>query len=174
MHRPAAGTLNRAGQSAPANNFLTVEGVVLGRQLVHETVLLANNAVACACHQQARAFSNGLARSVNVQGTSITRSPCPGNLVWEPTLTLNGTASTLEAQVRIPSKKPVGNVPTAGRVAPASFGHTPDVVMQSLWPWPRHRGPCVAGHGPIRAHLSFEQLVLPPVSAWQPIGPECL
>ncbi|MFC7668087.1 cytochrome-c peroxidase [Hymenobacter humi] len=93
----------------PTDNPLTVEGVALGRQLFYETALSVTSNVACAsCHRQQLAFTDGLAKSIGVNGARSTRSAMSlANLLWEPRLTWDGAASTLETQARIPIEKDV-------------------------------------------------------------------
>ncbi|MBD2770431.1 cytochrome-c peroxidase [Hymenobacter sp. BT664] len=93
----------------PADNPLTVEGVALGRRLFYETALSLDNTVACAsCHRQELAFTDGRARAVGVHRAESPRSSMSlANLLWEPRLTWDGVATTLEAQARIPIEKPV-------------------------------------------------------------------
>ncbi len=93
----------------PADNPLTVEGVALGRQLFYEKALSVDNTVACAsCHRQELAFTDGLARAQGVNGAQSPRSAMSlANLLWEPKLTWDGVAATLETQARIPIEKPV-------------------------------------------------------------------
>jgi cytochrome c peroxidase len=95
--------------AAPADNPLTNEGVALGRQLFYEKALSLNNTVACAsCHKQELAFSDGLAHSVGVNGTTTLRSSMSlANLAWEPKLTWDGAATGLENQSRIPIENPL-------------------------------------------------------------------
>ena len=94
---------------SPADNPLTVEGVALGRHLFYEKALSVTNTVACAsCHRQELAFTDGLARAQGVNGTLSPRSAMSlGNLAWEPRLTWDGAATSLEAQARIPIENPV-------------------------------------------------------------------
>ena len=96
-------------QPAPADNPLTVEGVALGRQLFYEKALSVDNTLSCgSCHRQELAFTDGLARARGVNGAQSPRSSMSlANLAWEPKLTWDGAASTLEAQARIPLENPV-------------------------------------------------------------------
>ncbi|GAB3573440.1 cytochrome c peroxidase [Hymenobacter daeguensis] len=98
-----------APEPAPATNPLTVEGVALGRRLFYETALSVDNTVSCGtCHQQDKAFTDGLARAQGVGGTLSPRSAMSlANLAWEPKLTWDGAASSLETQARIPIENPV-------------------------------------------------------------------
>jgi cytochrome c peroxidase len=91
----------------PSDNPLTVEGVALGRQLFYERALSVNSAVSCAsCHRQELAFTDGLAFSRGVNNAQTSRSSMSlANLLWEPKLTWDGEASSLEAQARIPIEK---------------------------------------------------------------------
>jgi len=92
----------------PADNPLTVEGVALGRRLFYETALSIDNTVACAsCHRQELAFTDGRARALGVRQAESPRGAMSlANLLWEPKLTWDGAATTLEAQARIPIEKP--------------------------------------------------------------------
>ena len=94
---------------APADNPLTVEGVALGRQLFYEKALSVDGTVACAsCHRQELAFTDGLAHAQGVQGGRTGRSAMAlANLAWEPSLTWDGAAGTLENQARIPLENPL-------------------------------------------------------------------
>ena len=94
---------------APADNPLTVQGVALGRQLFYEKALSLDNSVACAsCHRQELAFSDGRAHALGVNGSATPRSAMSlANLAWEPRLTWDGAATSLEAQARIPIENPV-------------------------------------------------------------------
>jgi cytochrome c peroxidase len=93
----------------PADNPLTVEGVALGRQLFYEKALSVNSTISCAsCHRQELAFTDGLAHAQGVNGSTTPRSAMSlANLAWEPKLTWDGAASSLEAQARIPIENQV-------------------------------------------------------------------
>jgi cytochrome c peroxidase len=88
----------------PADNPLTEEGVYLGRRLFYETKLSANNRISCAhCHQQERAFTDGLAFSKGVDGTPTTRNSMSlANLAWIRNFFWDGRANGLEAQAQVP------------------------------------------------------------------------
>ena len=93
----------------PADNPLTKEGVELGRHLFYEKALSIDNTVSCgSCHQQSRAFTDGLARAEGVGGTRHGRSAMPlQNLAWEPRLTWDGAHTSLEQQARVPIENPL-------------------------------------------------------------------
>jgi cytochrome c peroxidase len=80
----------------PIDNPLTNEGVALGRQLFYEKALSLDNSVACSsCHQQARAFTDGLARATGVHGGRHARSAMPlQNLLWEKDFAWDGPRLT--------------------------------------------------------------------------------
>ena len=92
----------------PTDNPLTVQGVALGRQLFYETALSVDNTVACAtCHRQELAFTDGRALAQGVNGARTPRSAMSlANLLWEPRLTWDGAAATLENQARTPIENP--------------------------------------------------------------------
>ena len=98
-----------APPAQPADNPLTVEGVELGRHLFYEKALSIDNSKSCgSCHQQNKAFTDGLARAEGVNGTKHPRSAMAlQNLLWEPKLTWNGASSSLEQQARTPIENEV-------------------------------------------------------------------
>lgn len=93
----------------PTDNLLTVEGVELGRHLFYEKALSLDNSKSCSsCHQQAKAFTDGLARAQGVGGAQHARSAMAlQNLVWEPKLTWDGAGASLEQQARTPIENAV-------------------------------------------------------------------
>jgi cytochrome c peroxidase len=93
----------------PADNPLTNEGVALGRMLFYETKLSSNNTMSCgSCHQQNKAFTDGLAKAVGVDGITNPRGTMSlANVMWSNTLTWDGAFSTLEAQAHKPIENPI-------------------------------------------------------------------
>jgi cytochrome c peroxidase len=93
----------------PANNPLTVEGVDLGRRLFYETRLSSNNTMSCgSCHQQSKAFTDGRVRAIGVDGVAHARNTMSlVNLLWEPNLNWDGSATSLETQARTPIENPI-------------------------------------------------------------------
>ena len=92
--------------NTPADNRITDAGATLGRVLFYDRNLSANRTVACAsCHQQARAFSDGVAFSTGFAGGHTARNSMQvtdarfyrnGRFFWDE------RAATLEAQVLQP------------------------------------------------------------------------
>lgn len=93
----------------PANNPLTEEGVALGRMLFYEPKLSRTNTMSCgSCHQQSKAFTDGLGVARGVDGAANTRGAMSlANILWEPTLNWDGAAVGLETQARKPIENPV-------------------------------------------------------------------
>ncbi len=93
----------------PADNPLTNEGVALGRMLFYETKLSSNNTMSCgSCHQQNKAFTDGLAKAVGVDGIANPRGTMSlANVMWSNTLTWDGAFSNLEAQAHKPIENPI-------------------------------------------------------------------
>ncbi len=84
----------------PARNPLTEEGVALGRMLFYDPVLSKNGTVSCAsCHQQDKAFSDGLALSkAGVSGEQLKRHvPSLVNLAWMNGMFWDGGAKDVES-----------------------------------------------------------------------------
>lgn len=89
----------------PADNLLTVEGVMLGRMLFYDPILSSDSTMSCAsCHNQQLAFTDGQATSVGVLGISGKRSSMSlVNLAFNPKgFFWDGRSATLEEQVLIP------------------------------------------------------------------------
>lgn len=86
---------------SPLRNPTKPEGVALGRMLFYDPALSANGKISCAtCHQQARAFTDGVARTNRgVSGKKLLRhAPALINLAWHNNgLFWEGGASDLES-----------------------------------------------------------------------------
>ena len=88
----------------PADNPLTNEGVALGRMLFYEKKLSSTETMSCgSCHQQSKAFTDGLAKAVGVDGIANPRGTMSlANVAWSNTLTWDGAFTSLETQVLKP------------------------------------------------------------------------
>ena len=93
----------------PADNPLTVEGIALGRQLFYEKALSSTGTMACgSCHQQSKAFTDGKALAVGVDGVANSRGAMSlANVAWSTALQWDGAFTTLEAQ----AQHPIENAP---------------------------------------------------------------
>ena len=91
--------------SVPADNPMSEAKVALGRHLFYDTRLSANGTQSCAtCHEQARAFTDGRARSVGSMGEVHPRgSMSLVNVAYAAVLTwANPTITKLEDQALVP------------------------------------------------------------------------
>jgi cytochrome c peroxidase len=89
----------------PDDNPMSVEKVELGRFLFYDVRLSGNQTQACAsCHQQARAFTDGLPRGIGSTGELHPRgSMSLGNVAYASTLTwANPVVRDLEIQALVP------------------------------------------------------------------------
>lgn len=88
----------------PDDNPLTVEGVALGRRLFNDPRLSKDNAQSCAsCHEPAKAFTDGRANSIGVDGDRGRRNAMPlMNLAWAKEFFWDGRAKSLREQVLMP------------------------------------------------------------------------
>lgn len=88
----------------PKDNPQTGAGIALGRRLFYDPLLSANNKISCStCHQQARAFTDGRAHSLGVDGVPTARNAMSlSNLLWEKSFFWDGRAATLEQQALFP------------------------------------------------------------------------
>ena len=93
----------------PERNYLSKEGVELGKTLFFDPELSANGKVSCAgCHLPEKAFSDGLAlTNIGVSGSALRRnSPALFNLAWHDGLFWEGGANDLESMVFGPLTHP--------------------------------------------------------------------
>lgn len=93
----------------------SAEQIDLGRYLFFDPLLSADQTVACAsCHQPAKGFSDGLARSVGINGHETQRSaPTLWNSAFLQRLFWDARASSLEEQAAGPlyAANEMGNTP---------------------------------------------------------------
>ena len=138
---PTAYTLDVPGNfsklpAAPADNPLTVEGVALGRRLFYDNALSVDNSISCAsCHRQELAFTDGRAHAQGVRGGITPRSAMSlANLAWEPKLTWDGAAGSLENQARTPLENPVEmHQPLSAGVARLQAGSTYPALFRAAF-----------------------------------------
>jgi cytochrome c peroxidase len=89
----------------PEDNPLTAAGIELGRHLFYDARLSANETQSCAsCHEQALAFTDGVARSIGSTGEAHPRSAMSlANVGYYATLTwVNPVLRELERQALVP------------------------------------------------------------------------
>lgn len=88
----------------PGDNPLTKEGVALGRMLFYEKALSRTGTMACgSCHQQNKAFTDGLPLALGVDGIANPRGTMSlANVLWSTQLTWDGAFTTLETQALKP------------------------------------------------------------------------
>lgn len=92
----------------PPASPLTPASVALGKKLFFEVRLSGDGTVACAtCHDPARAFTDGRARSVGIQGRVGQRNaPTVLNALYNKTQFWDGRVHTLEQQAALPITNP--------------------------------------------------------------------
>lgn len=88
----------------PADNPLTVEGVLLGRHLFYDPVLSVDGTISCSsCHKQEFAFSDTARFSVGVGGNRSKRNSMSlVNLAWGRRFFWDGRVGSLEELVHHP------------------------------------------------------------------------
>lgn len=83
----------------PADNPQTPEKVALGKLLFFDPRLSGNNAIACAtCHQPAKGLSDGLPRSIGVNGELPRNAMTLWNVAYMRTIHADGNRASLEEQ----------------------------------------------------------------------------
>lgn len=92
----------------PAHNPVTPEKAALGERLFFDTILSRDRTVSCAtCHEPRRAFTDGLARSLGVEGrTTLRNSPSLVGVAYLRDLFWDGGAISLEQQALGPLEEP--------------------------------------------------------------------
>jgi cytochrome c peroxidase len=89
----------------PEDNPMTEAKFQLGRHLFYDRRLSTNGTVSCAgCHQQDKAFSDGVARPFGATGEQHPRNSQPlVNIAWASTVTWgNPSLGTIERQILLP------------------------------------------------------------------------
>jgi cytochrome c peroxidase len=94
---------------APEENPLTTASVQLGKALFFDPRLSRDGSISCAsCHLPQLAFSDGLSRSIGIEGrTGMRNSPSLGNVAYHSSFFRDGGVPTLEQQVIAPIHDPV-------------------------------------------------------------------
>lgn len=77
------------------------EQASLGKLLFNDPILSGNNQYACAsCHNPGKAFSDGLAKSISINGEALARNaPSLLNVIYQKAFFYDGRACQLEQQV---------------------------------------------------------------------------
>jgi cytochrome c peroxidase len=88
----------------PPQNPLRADRVVLGERLFFDPVLSGDRSVSCGtCHLPERAFSDGLERSLGVEGrVGLRNAPTLLNVAYRTSLFWDGGALFLESQALVP------------------------------------------------------------------------
>lgn len=88
----------------PKDNPLTDEKIAFGKKLFFDKRLSAGNQVSCAtCHQPEKAFTDGLSKSIGVDGRIAMRNaPSILNSAYFNRYMYDGEIKTLEEQVLVP------------------------------------------------------------------------
>lgn len=89
---------------SPKDNPLTDEKIAFGKKLFFDKRLSAGNQVSCAtCHQPEKAFTDGLSKSIGVDGRIAMRNaPSILNSAYFNRYMYDGEIKTLEEQVLVP------------------------------------------------------------------------
>ncbi|WP_259070247.1 cytochrome-c peroxidase [Mucilaginibacter sp. X4EP1] len=92
----------------PPDNPTTKQGVYLGRMLFYEKMLSLTNTISCSgCHQQAKAFTDGMTLSKGVDDVLSSRNAMSlTNLLWTRKFFWDGRAASLEEQAVFPLTNP--------------------------------------------------------------------
>jgi cytochrome c peroxidase len=88
----------------PSENQLTKARVELGRKLFYEPLLSLDSSISCgSCHQQERAFTDGMPIAIGVDGAVGSRNaPALANIGYSPYFFHDGGVETLELQSQQP------------------------------------------------------------------------
>lgn len=118
---------------APEFNQLSEEKIELGRRLFNDRRLSRDASIACAsCHNPSRAFSDGRAVSVGIEGRVGRRNvPAIINRGYGRAFFWDGRTSTLEEQVLRPIEDP-NEMDSTVAVAATRVGLTPETLANAL------------------------------------------
>jgi cytochrome c peroxidase len=148
----------------PADNPMTAAKVSLGRRLFYDTRLSGNQTYACAsCHQQSRAFTDGLPRAIGSTGSRHARGAMTlTNVAYNATFGwADASTRTLEAQMTGPmfNERPVEMGMTGHDSAILSrFDTAPDRVRFEA-AFPDTATPISIGHI-VKAIACFERTLI--------------
>lgn len=106
---PANSLLGLPPLKIPENNPQTLEKIILGREIFHDTRLSKDATVSCAtCHQGAKAGTDGREVAVGIQGlTGLRNTPSVVNAAFFSHLFHDGRAESLEQQALGPLLNPI-------------------------------------------------------------------
>lgn len=149
----------------PQDNSLTTEKIALGRLLFYDPRLSGNQTQSCAsCHQQERAFTDGLPRAVGSTGEIHPRSAMSlTNVAYATALGwANPLLNTLEKQALVPmfNERPV-ELGLTGREDELIARLEADLRYQRLFAeaFPEESQPVTLGNV-VRAIASFERVLI--------------
>jgi cytochrome c peroxidase len=154
----------------PVDNPITEAKVDLGRSLFYDERLSGNGTYSCgSCHQQALAFTDGLAHAVGSTGQHHSRSTMSlVNVVYNASFGWGDRRSSLEAQMEVPmyNEQPI-EMGLKGRDAEvlARFTRSSRDVEQFRMAFPGEESP-VTLTNIIRAIASFERVLISADSAF--------
>ena len=102
----------------------TIEQVELGRWLFYDRRLSRDGTRSCGiCHEQAKAFSDGLSLSLGIDNTVLSlNSPSLANIAWRSELTWNHQFSSVEEQILLP----------LFAVDPVEMGMTEELLLERI------------------------------------------
>ena len=93
----------------PSDNLMTLDGIRLGRKLFYDPILSVDSTISCgSCHQQSGSFTDQVALSTGVAGTTSRSSMTLINIGFNyHGLFWDGRSSNLEEQALIPVEDPL-------------------------------------------------------------------
>ncbi len=147
----------------PVDNPITEAKVELGRYLFYDTRLSGNGTYSCgSCHEQARAFTDGLPHALGSTGESHARSTMSlTNVAYNASFGWNERRSSLESQMEVPmhNQRPV-EMGVGGRETEvlARFGNSRDAERFRA-AFPGEDAPITLSNI-IKAIASFERVLI--------------
>ena len=110
----------------PADNKMTIDGIMLGRKLFYDPILSVDSTISCSsCHQPAGSFTDQVAVSQGVSGFTTRSSMSLINVgMHHKGLFWDGRAATLEEQALAPVENPIemgenwDNYNSGGKLSP--------------------------------------------------------
>ncbi len=156
----------------PEDNPMSAVKVELGRYLFYDTRLSDNQTYSCAsCHQQDKAFTDGLAHALGSTGMTHPRSSMSlTNVAYQATLTwANPTVRTLEDQALLPmfGESPIIELGLAGKEDLLLERLRAETMYQDLFPraFPDDADPFTVANV-VRAIGAFERTLISGNSAY--------
>lgn len=141
----------------PADDELTADRIKLGKLLFYDKLMSRDTSLSCAsCHKPELAFTDGLPKSVGIDGKFVMRNASTlTNVIYNPYLLSEGGVPTLEQQILVPIMEH-NEFDTNILILAERLNNRKDIIDLSLKAYGRPPDPYVI----TRAIAAFERTII--------------